>query len=108
MQGIDERYVRAARELLRWTQGRLAAEAGLSLTTVKRFEADGAMSGSTEDAILAALVEAGVVFLPADESADPPLAGAVALKASAVPDGPPPKRVYNYKAARRGRPRKGG
>jgi transcriptional regulator with XRE-family HTH domain len=57
--------VRAARALLGWTQGELAARAGIGKQTVVRFEGGGhAPISSVVEAIRATLVAAGVEFIP--------------------------------------------
>jgi transcriptional regulator with XRE-family HTH domain len=58
--------MRAARGLIRWSQGDLAREAGLSPETIKRLEpAEGRIPATTatEAAIERALVGAGVIFI---------------------------------------------
>jgi transcriptional regulator with XRE-family HTH domain len=60
---IEIEQVRAARELLDWTQARLADAAGISLSIVKNFESEQRLP--TEEnfvAIWSAFDEAGVVF----------------------------------------------
>lgn len=60
----NESQVRAARELLRWTQLQLAEAAEINIATVRRFEReDKKISDKTSDAIIAALQRAHVVFL---------------------------------------------
>lgn len=59
--------LRAARGLVKWSQNRLAEEAGVSEETVKRierFEGEISALGATLEAIQKALEGAGVVFLP--------------------------------------------
>jgi transcriptional regulator with XRE-family HTH domain len=65
--------VRAARGLVRWSQGALAKAAGLSAETIKRVEAlDGRASTTTgtEASIERALTRAGVIFI--DENGEGP------------------------------------
>jgi transcriptional regulator with XRE-family HTH domain len=61
--------VRAARALLGWSQQQLADAAGVSIITVKRFEASEPGSGGTSRdttgrRIAAALEAAGIDFMP--------------------------------------------
>lgn len=65
--------LRAARGLVRWSQGELAKAAGVSPETVKRLEAvDGRVSTltTTERALESALSGAGVIFI--DENGEGP------------------------------------
>jgi transcriptional regulator with XRE-family HTH domain len=57
--------LRAARGLLGWSQSKLAARAGLSLPTVKRFEADlgPRVSDEAQNKLQRALESAGVEFI---------------------------------------------
>lgn len=57
--------IRAARALIGWTQGQVAAASGLSVPTVKRVEGESATRASVAaaSAIRTALEAAGVVFL---------------------------------------------
>ena len=60
---IEIRQVRAARELLNWTQARLAEAAGINLSIIKNFESEQRLP--TEENFLAiwrALQKAGIVF----------------------------------------------
>jgi transcriptional regulator with XRE-family HTH domain len=62
--------IRAARALLGWSQGQLAAAAGVGEMTVKRFEADkGEVSGtiSSLQRIRTALEHAGIEFIDATQ-----------------------------------------
>jgi len=60
--------IRAARGLLGWSQTRLATAAGLSLPTIKRYEAAIAkVSDEAIDKITAAIEAAGVEFTNGDE-----------------------------------------
>jgi DNA-binding XRE family transcriptional regulator len=64
---LTAEQIRAARALLRWEQKRLAAQASVSLETIKRLEGlTGKVSAQTgtADAIVRALERAGVVFIP--------------------------------------------
>jgi len=56
---------RAARALLRWGTEELATAAGLSLSTVKRFERGGMVRASSVEAMLHALQRAGLEFIAA-------------------------------------------
>jgi len=57
--------IRAARGLLSWQQQELADKAGLSLSAVNNYEREtGATRQTTIDAMVAALEDAGVEFLP--------------------------------------------
>jgi transcriptional regulator with XRE-family HTH domain len=56
---------RAARALLRWGADELATAAGLSLSTVKRFERGGMVRGPSVEAMLQALQSAGLEFIAA-------------------------------------------
>jgi transcriptional regulator with XRE-family HTH domain len=65
--------VRAARALIRWSQGDLAQEAGVSPETIKRLEGqDGRIptTMATADALERALKGAGVIFI--DENGEGP------------------------------------
>lgn len=62
---ISHRQIRAARALLDWTQQYLANKASVSISVVKRMEAEGHDPRvSTADAIQGALEKGGVEFLP--------------------------------------------
>jgi len=56
---------RAARALLKWEAEELAAAAGLSHSTVKRFERGGIVRASSVEAMLHALQGAGLEFIAA-------------------------------------------
>ena len=61
------RQIKAARALLGWSQGDLAAHSDVSEPTIARLEAeDGVLGGRPETAtkIVEALVNAGVEFVP--------------------------------------------
>jgi transcriptional regulator with XRE-family HTH domain len=63
---VSIRQIKAGRALLAWSQERLAAEAGVSIPTIKRLEAvDGPLGGrdQTADKIQIALQAAGVDFI---------------------------------------------
>jgi transcriptional regulator with XRE-family HTH domain len=58
---------RGARGILEWTQGRLATEAGVSLSTVKDFEAGRRTPiGNNLSAMQRAFEAAGIEFIPED------------------------------------------
>lgn len=62
----DSGQIRAARALLRWSARELAQQAGVSLPTVQRIEAqEGQVNAmaSTVNAIVRALSDAGVEFI---------------------------------------------
>jgi predicted transcriptional regulator len=64
---VTIRQVKAARDLLGWTQGELAKQSGVSLPTVQRLEGQGGSLGgytSTRDSIVGAFERAGIEFLP--------------------------------------------
>jgi len=64
------REIKAARALLAWSQEDLAAEAEVSIATIKRLEAkEGLLGGRRETVkkILNALQEAGVTFVGEEE-----------------------------------------
>lgn len=64
---VSIRQIKAARALLGWSQDDLADRSGVSSPTVKRLEAsDGDIGGrlETQKALLSALQEAGVEFIP--------------------------------------------
>ncbi len=56
---------RAARALLNWKAHQLASAAGLSITTVRRFEAGGIVRLPSVEAMLQALGGAGLEFIAA-------------------------------------------
>ena len=67
MSEVSIRQVKAARALLGWSQGELAAASGVSHPTVKRLEAADGMIGGREETsakLQAALEAAGVDFIP--------------------------------------------
>ncbi len=91
--------MKAARELLRWNQERLAETAGLSIASVRRYEAaKEPIAASIEEGILGALQRAGVVFVAEGEFADTPVSGGVLLRTSAEPDERAEKKIYVYGA----------
>jgi len=62
---ISTRQVKAARELLAWSQEALAEKSGVSIPTIRRLEAkDGDLGGlpETRAKIIAALETAGIEF----------------------------------------------
>ncbi len=62
---VSIRQIKAARELLAWSQDHLARASGVSLPTIKRLESeDGNLGGrdETQEKIVAALAKAGVEF----------------------------------------------
>jgi hypothetical protein len=66
---IDGRHIRAARALLRWSQGDLSKRSRVALGTVKRMEGfDGPVGARTDTLakITATLERAGVEFLNND------------------------------------------
>ena len=65
---ITARQSRAARALLGWTQERLADEARVSLTALKRLESESGLEvyEATRDQTRRALEAAGIVFLSTD------------------------------------------
>ena len=68
---LTSEQVRAARALLRLEQAELASQAGVSIETVRRFEAvDGKVKGreDTIRAVKSALERLGVVFIDEDKS----------------------------------------
>lgn len=63
---VSIRQIKAARALLSWSQGDLAAAAKVSVPTIKRLEAeDGALGGrpDTVRKLIAALESAGIDFI---------------------------------------------
>ena len=63
---VSIRQLKAARALLDWSQERLATEAGVSVPTIKRLEAqDGPLGGRSETGrkICVTLESAGVEFI---------------------------------------------
>ncbi|AWN52775.1 PAS domain-containing protein [Methylobacterium sp. 17Sr1-1] len=68
--GIGGRHLCAARGLLGWSMQDLAARSGLSLSSIRRLEDDGeALTSRTRRTAVAALREAGIVFLLTDGNA---------------------------------------
>lgn len=66
--------IRAARALINWSGPRLAAEASLSLPTIRRMESELGPGRSTLDnvnAVERALEKAGVIFIAADAKGGP-------------------------------------
>jgi predicted transcriptional regulator len=67
------KQIKAARVLLGWSQETLVDMSGVSISTIKRLEAEGGDLGgrpATGEKIVAALTKAGVEFL--DEDGDGP------------------------------------
>jgi hypothetical protein len=56
---------RAARALLNWNVFQLATAAAMSMRTVRRFEVNGIVSPASVEAMLQALRDAGLEFIPA-------------------------------------------
>jgi hypothetical protein len=71
---LDRTTCKAARALLDWTAGGLAAAAGISSDTLRSFESGRTKSLSRENerAVRTALREAGVQILDAGDAADGP------------------------------------
>lgn len=66
---LTSELVRAGRALVRWEQRDLAEASGVSLPTIKRLEAKPGELGAhrpTVDALMRALENAGVEFIPAN------------------------------------------
>ena len=66
IENLSIRQVKAARELLAWSQETLAERSGLGISTIMRLEAkDGELGGrmETREKIRTALESAGVEFL---------------------------------------------
>jgi transcriptional regulator with XRE-family HTH domain len=63
---VSIKQIKAARELLGWSQETMAEASGVSIPTIKRLEAAGDELGGrpeTGDKIMAALGKAGVEFI---------------------------------------------
>jgi transcriptional regulator with XRE-family HTH domain len=63
------KQIKAARELLGWSQEKLVEMSGVSISTIKRLEAEGGDLGgrpTTGEKIVAALEKAGVEFIDED------------------------------------------
>jgi transcriptional regulator with XRE-family HTH domain len=66
---IPGNLIRAARELLGWSQRDLADKANCGLVTVQRIEKGGALHvEGTRDKIIDAIQKAGIRFIPQTES----------------------------------------
>ncbi len=66
---VSIRQIKAARELLAWSQDHLAKASGISLPTIKRLEAEeGNLRGrdETQEKIVSALEKAGIEFTNGD------------------------------------------
>jgi transcriptional regulator with XRE-family HTH domain len=68
---ITRLQLRLARTALRWGVRDLAEQAGVSPNTVSRFENGAGVRADTLGHLQDVLEEAGVVFVPADETAGP-------------------------------------
>ncbi len=70
---IEPAQIRAARALLNISQAELARMASLHVATIRRIEASWALVGNAVSiaGIVKALEEAGVEFLPADDTNGP-------------------------------------
>ena len=90
---VNERLVRAARELLRWDQTLLAEKADVGVATVRRFETGAQVRPEKVAAISHALRNAGVAFIGAGVSPGGLVEG-VALTTSARPLAPSEPRPY--------------
>jgi transcriptional regulator with XRE-family HTH domain len=67
---LSIRLLKAAREVVAWSQEDLAEKSGVSLPTIQRLEAAGGALGGrpeTREKIMAALERAGVEFIDGDE-----------------------------------------
>jgi transcriptional regulator with XRE-family HTH domain len=57
--------VKAARELVKWSQSRLAAETGVSLASIVKFEAGGERASMLDLSVVQRMLkDAGVEFIP--------------------------------------------
>lgn len=66
---IPGTLIRAARELLGWSQNELAEKASCGLVTVRRIEKGGAFHvEGTRDRIIEAIQAAGIRFIPQTEN----------------------------------------
>ena len=66
---LTDAHMRAARGLLDWSQGRLAEECGLAVSTIKRLENGGISKASVEniDKISSAFERMGIEFFNGGE-----------------------------------------
>jgi transcriptional regulator with XRE-family HTH domain len=67
---VSIKQIKAARELLGWSQEAIAKASGVSIPTIKRLEAAGGDLGGrpgTGEKIIAALEKAGVEFTNSDQ-----------------------------------------
>ncbi|SFK83616.1 helix-turn-helix transcriptional regulator [Methylocapsa palsarum] len=60
---VHSRLIVAARGLLGWSQPVLAGASGISISTIKRLEADKSATQANRRAVIAALEAAGVIFV---------------------------------------------
>lgn len=74
---------RAARALLNWKALQLASASGLSVATVRRFEAGGMVRPPSVGAMLDALQDAGLEFIPAGAKS---LAGGPGIRTMTMPE----------------------
>jgi transcriptional regulator with XRE-family HTH domain len=74
---------RAARALLNWKTPQLASASGLSIATVRRFESGGMVRPPSVDAMLNALQDAGLEFIPAGGKS---LAGGPGIRTMPMPE----------------------
>ncbi len=91
---ITDRDVRAARELLRWSQQDLREKSGVGLATVRRFETGATITDDCKDKLVACLSKAGVIFFGRIEIEGVAVARGLALRPGARPKRAPKKRVY--------------
>ena len=95
---ITDRDLRAARELLRWSQLDLMDKSQVGVATIRRFETGKRISEDRKDKLVTCLTAAGVVFLGRCEVDGVELARGVALRPNAKPKSLPSKRVYAARA----------
>lgn len=71
---LTAEQIRAARALLGWNQPQLAEASGLSMMSIRRMEGPsgpGQRSAANVEAVRQTLVDAGVIFIPENESGGP-------------------------------------
>ena len=73
---------RAGRALLAWSAQRLADEAQIGVATVRRYEGGSVVVAGSIDAMRAAMQQAGVVFVDADETSS---SGGPGVRIAATP-----------------------